>query len=325
MPRALMIAGGVLAALALIVAYRHQPELIAWATQQQRAFQNALAGGLRAMRAGDGGAWAGFLGLCFGYGFVHAVGPGHGKFLVGAYGFARPVSAAWLASISVAASLGQAVTAIALVFGGAALLGMTRARLTGIADGVLAQVSTLAIGAIGLWLVFRGARRLWRITQKAPTAAAQHDHNPGHHHPHEHHDHDHDHNHGHHHHHDTGICPDCGHRHAPSASEIAAAQSPREVAALIASVAIRPCSGAILLLILCWQLGMPLAGLAGAFTMASGTAALTVLVALTAAGARQGTIAALTGSPALRIAAGAMELAAGALILSLTLRGLGLI
>ncbi|MDM7255730.1 MAG: high frequency lysogenization protein HflD, partial [Paracoccus sp. (in: a-proteobacteria)] len=63
MPRALMIAGGVLAALALIVAARHQAELVAWATQQQRAFQNALAGGLRAMRAGDGGAWAGFLAL----------------------------------------------------------------------------------------------------------------------------------------------------------------------------------------------------------------------------------------------------------------------
>lgn len=317
MRRALIIAGGVLAAAALITAARHQPELVAWATAKQREFQNALAGGLRAMRAGDSSAWAGFLALCFGYGFVHAVGPGHGKFLVGAYGFARPIGAARLASISVAASLGQAVTAIALVFGGAALLGLTRQRLTGIAEGVLTQISLLAIGAIGLWLVFRGTRRLWRVQREG--AAERHGHGHGHGHQ------DHDHDHGHHDHpHDhDDTCPDCGHRHAPSAAEIAAAQSPREIAALIASVAIRPCSGAILLLILCWQLAMPLAGVLGALTMASGTAALTVLVALTAASARQGAVASLTGSRWLRVAAGAMELAAGALIVSLTLRGLG--
>ena len=62
-----------------------------WAATQQRGFQNTIAGALRSARAGEVGAVTALLTACFAYGVVHAAGPGHGKVLIGGYGFARKV------------------------------------------------------------------------------------------------------------------------------------------------------------------------------------------------------------------------------------------
>lgn len=281
-------------------------EVARWAAGWQREFQNALAGGLRALRAGEPGAVAALAGLCFAYGFFHALGPGHGKFLIGGYGVSHEVPLLRLSVISLLSSLGQAVTAIALVLAGLFVMGWTRTQMTGAAETIMLPLSALAIGLIGLWLAFRGARKLWRLRARSSDA------------PHHGHEHGHDHAHGH-------VCGSgCGHRHGPSAEEIRRAGGLRDAAALIGGIAIRPCSGAILLLVLTWHMNILGAGILGALAMSTGTAALTILVAASSVFIRQSTLFSLSGSARAAQVLPAIEIAAGAAILLVSIQMAGL-
>ena len=264
MRRPLTLAGlGIAALLALLWLTGGFDTLARLAAEVQRSLQAPLAGAVRAVKSGQPAAWVGLLSICFSYGIIHAAGPGHGKFLIGGYGVARRVPMLRLAGVAVASSLAQAGAAVALVYAGVLALGWGRERMVGLAEGALAVASWGAIGAIGLWLVWRGGRGVMRVQD--------------HHHPH-----DHDHAHG----------PDCGcgHAHTPRADEIAAATGWRDTLALIGGVALRPCSGALFLLVLTFQLGIGAAGVAGAFAMGAGVAVVTVAVALLAVWSREGAL-----------------------------------
>lgn len=261
-----------------------------WAAEGQRSAQNALAGALRALRQGDPAALATLLGVCFLYGVFHAAGPGHGKVLIGGYGFGRPVAALRLAGLALASSLAQSLSAVLLVLAGIGLLGHSRGQVTGLADGALNILSYAAIGLIGLWLVIRGMRGL---------LASRHVHH--------HHNHDHV----------------CDHAHAPTAEQAAQVGSLRDALALIGAVAIRPCTGALFLLIVAWRMEIMAAGIAGTFAMGLGTATVTIAAALAAVWLRQSSLdrvraAMPDATRAARLAALA-EIAGGALIAAVAL------
>jgi nickel/cobalt transporter (NicO) family protein len=300
MRRALLILGlAVGAALALLWATGALAVVERLATDAQRQVQGTLAGAIRALKGGQPGALAALLSLCFAYGFVHAAGPGHGKLLIGAYGMGSRVRLLPLAVIALLSSLAQAATAIALVYAGVWLLGWTRERMLGVADDVMLPVSHAAITGIGLWLVWRG----WRALPRGKAAhAAPHDHDH-HHHDHHHHDHDgsdHDHE-------------ACGHRHGPTLEEVSAVSSLRDAAVLIGSIALRPCTGSLFLLILTWQMGIGAAGVLGALAIGLGTATVTLVVAGLSVWTREGAIAALPGSGLAR-ALPLAQMAAGGII-----------
>lgn len=284
---ALLVACAVLSWLWLSGAFE---QIAIWAAGEQRNFQNGIARTLRALRGGDTGAFALLMTSCFAYGFFHAIGPGHGKLLVGGYGLARSVPMLRLSMIALLSSLGQAVTAIVLAYGGLWLLGVTRERMVGAAEDFLAPLSYALIALIGLWLVLRGIARL-RRTQV--THAHSHE-GAGH------------------------SCDTCGHRHGPSIEEAETATSLRDALLLIGGIAVRPCTGALFVLIITWQMGIPIAGIAGAFAMALGTASVTVAVGIAATGFRGGVMRSLANASALTWVMPMLEIAAGLVVVGLS-------
>ena len=87
----------------------------------------------------------------------------------------------------------------------------------------------------------------------------------------------------------------------------------RDAAALVAGVAIRPCTGALFVLILTWQMGIGAMGVLAALTMGLGTASVTLLVAAMAIWAREGALASIPGAGLAR-ALPVLEIAAGGVI-----------
>ena len=300
-PWALLLLGGLAALAFWLWGMGGMTALERWAADGQRDAQNAMAGLLRRLKAGDAAALSALLGFCFAYGFFHAAGPGHGKVLIGGYGLGRRVPVGRLAGLAVASSLAQAGTAVALVYGGVFLLDWSRERMVDTAEAWLAPLSYVLIGLVGLWLLLRGARKLWgqrvggAMTAKVP---------------------DHHHDHQDHHHHDQGHshCDSCGHAHGPSIEEASQVRSLRDALVLIAAVAVRPCTGALFLLILTWRMGIDAAGIAGAFVMGLGTASVTVLVAVLSVTARESALAQVAGGPSMARALSLIEIAAGALV-----------
>lgn len=262
----------------------------AWAAGEQRDFQNQIARSLRALRRGDSGALALLMTLCFAYGFFHAVGPGHGKVLIGGYGLGRQVPWLRLSVISLISSLGQALTAIGLVYTGVLIFSLSRGQLIGAAEDYMAPVSYAAIGAIGMWLSVRALRKFAKLHH------IKHD-------DHTHHDHD--------------ACSECGHKHGPSISDVQKATSLRDALILIAGIAVRPCTGALFVLVITWQMGIAMAGIAGAFAMALGTAIVTISVGIAAVTMRSGMLASFSSSRFATHFVPLIELAAGLLVFTI--------
>ncbi|MDZ7711441.1 MAG: hypothetical protein U5K36_16310 [Roseovarius sp.] len=297
MPRALLslAALAVLAGAVWLWAMGGAADLAAWARAGQAETQQAMARLLRALRAGEPGAMAGLMGLCFAYGFFHAAGPGHGKVLIGGYGMAARVGAVRLSGLALASSLAQATSAVAMVYAGVWLFDLTRQRMTGLAEGLMAPASYAAIAAVGAWLALRGARRWWRGRVQGGHAPA--------------------------HTHDPAACATCGHRHGPTADEAARVTSWRDAGMLIGAVALRPCTGALFLLILTWRMGIEAAGILGAFVMGLGTASVTVAVALASVTLREGVLMRLAASEGQGLARAltVLEIGAGLVIAVLAL------
>ncbi len=265
-----------------------------WAAEGQRVAQSGMAQALRALRTNEPGAILTLMAVCFGYGFFHAVGPGHGKLLIGGYGMANRVAVTRLSVLAVLSSLAQAVSAIVVVYAGVWFLGLGRAAMVDSAENWFAPISYAAIGAIGIWLALRGALRLWRDTRAKMHAQAE--------------------DHRHHHASDDGTCASCGHMHGPTPDQASQVSSLRDALLLIGAIAIRPCTGALFLLILSIRMNIDLAGILGTFAMALGTASVTLASAIASVTVREGTLARFAGDQQTARIAGVIETGAGIVI-----------
>lgn len=243
-------------------------EAKAWLTRQQQSLNRTLAGGVRDLKAeGSAAALVFLVGLSFLYGILHAAGPGHGKAIISSYAVATTETIRRSLGLSFLAALFQASSAIAIVLVLALAFKATGLDIQGYTRR-LEQVSFALIAVFGLWLLVTSVRRY--LTGRSPAGA----HSPEHHHDH---DHEHDHDHGHSH----------GHAHLPEPKQLAGPWSWRRALLMAAAVGVRPCSGAILLLIFALTQGVLWAGILGTFAMALGTAITVGLLAALAVGTRQ--------------------------------------
>ncbi|MGH9807601.1 MAG: nickel/cobalt transporter, partial [Terriglobia bacterium] len=257
--------------------------LFAWVLDQQQKLQRVLAASVKSLKTDNPLAGAFTLaGLSFLYGILHAVGPGHGKTIISSYVVANEETARRGVMISFIAAAMQAFTAVALV--ALLLFGLNASGLQINAwSNKLESASYAMIALVGVYLIATQFMRLWRSWRGVPIAhaAEAHGHGGHHHHDHDHHDHAHDPGHDHHHHHDHAHDHGHGHhRHAPGeacdhivdARQLAGPFSWRKVMAVVFSVGIRPCTGAILVLVFAVTQGLFWAGVAATFAMAFGTA-----------------------------------------------------
>jgi ABC-type nickel/cobalt efflux system permease component RcnA len=135
----------------------------------------------------------------------------------------------------------------------------------------------ILIGLRLLWVKGRSFLHLLRPGTKKH-AHAQHEH--GHHH------HGHDQAHHHHDHDDEDEAHAWGHGHAPEPRELTGKHWLRRGLAAIVAVGLRPCSGAIIVLVFALAQGLFWIGVASTFVMGLGTALTVAAVATLAVGAR---------------------------------------
>ena len=260
--------------------------IIGWILAKQSEFYREMSATIRAAKSDGSAVWT-LLGISFAYGIFHAAGPGHGKAVISSYLVANEETARRGIVLSFASAMLQALVAVALVAVLAWLLSSTAKTMCS-AEKAIEIVSYALIAAFGARLVWTKGGGFMRALQAkpAPAMAAAHHHDHGHdhvtimitmttiNHGHDHHDHDHAHGHGHVH------DEHCGHSHGPTPDQLAGPGGWQRGLGAIFAVGMRPCSGAILVLVFSLAQGLFWAGIAATFVMGLGTAITVATIAV---------------------------------------------
>ena len=307
-----------LAQVSPLAAMRQPPAsgIVGWVLAEQAMFYRALSGLIRAAKT-DGSAYWSLIGISFIYGIFHAAGPGHGKAVISSYLVANEETWRRGIALSFASALLQAMTAIVIVSVAAGLLGAT-AKMMGDTVRVIEIASyslIVLLGARLLWVKGRGFLRALRAVHHEHAGHAHHDHHE--------HSHGHAHDQDHHHDEEDGVLP-WGHAHGPEPEDLAGPGGWRRGFSAIVAVGLRPCSGAILVLVFALAQGLFWAGVASTLVMGLGTAITVAAIATLAVGAkaaakRLAATRAGYGSLVLRgleVAAALMVMALGVLLLT---------
>jgi nickel/cobalt transporter (NicO) family protein len=209
-------------------------ELARFSADYQRRIQQSLSTSLRDIKSGSGSLalWT-LVAVCFGYGVVHTLGPGHGKAVVVAYFLDSKRPRAWIEGVFAGSWIAFTHTLAALLLAG----GLKTFAVVGL-FGALREVRNVEIVSCTLILLI-GFWRLW-----AGISGHLHEHAHGG----DDHHHDHDHLHQH-----------------PAQRTLAGWL-------LLTAAGIAPCAGALVVILLSLALGVLWAGVIGVIAIALGMA-----------------------------------------------------
>jgi nickel/cobalt exporter len=239
-------------------------------------FYRLITGAVRAAKESATATW-GLAALSFAYGVVHAAGPGHGKAVIASYLVANEQALRRGVAISAAAALLQGSVAVAIVGIAAFLVQATSKQMT-YAASVVEIVSYAGISLLGCLLVYKKGKALLSLRRTAPLASLEppfasattrlatarrtgrnfsavdgslaHEHSPS-----------------------------CGHLYAFDPHLGSSERSWRATALTILAAGLRPCSGAILVLVFSLAQGVLVAGILAVAAMSLGTAITTSALA----------------------------------------------
>jgi nickel/cobalt exporter len=263
-----------------------------WLLAKQSEFYRQFSSLIRAAKA-DSSAAHSLMGLSFLYGIFHAAGPGHGKAVISSYLLANEETWRRGLVLSLASALLQAVVAITVVGVAAVLLEATAATMKSAVDAVetVSYALIVVIGVRLLWMKGRAFVAALRIAKYGANGTgvvpAPHDHGR----------HDHCHHHADpkragqgcdHHHHDHDDALSCGHAHSPEPAQLGGPGGWKRGFSAILAVGLRPCSGAILVLVFALAQSLFWVGIGSALMMGLGTFITVAAIATIAVGAGAG-------------------------------------
>jgi ABC-type nickel/cobalt efflux system permease component RcnA len=289
-PLALFALFILMAGLAL---WHYWPQVMISSIRWQRAVNSEMSQLLKRVAENPGQAGASLLLFSFVYGVLHALGPGHGKVVITTWLATHPSRLKTSLGLTFASSLLQGVVAIALVTVVLTLLKLP-ARQLHLSGFWLEKGSYLLVGALGLLLCYRAIKRLRRLMPQPRRFTAFTPH-------HQHH----------------ASCG-CGHQHLPDNEQLANSDDWRARLAIILSMGMRPCSGALMVLLFSKVIGVFGWGMASALAMAAGTSLTISALALLVHSFRRVAQRLSAGStPALwrRVGGATLALSGGAILL----------
>ena len=281
--------------------------LLGWVAKMQSDFYQAMTASLGELKSDHNAFWL-LGGLSFLYGIFHAAGPGHGKVVIGSYMLANERQVRRGIVLSFAAALMQSLVAVVFIGVAAAILGLSSIAM-GTAVGWMETASYGFVALLGLWLIGRKvfgwghghsheAQKNMQAVARAHLGSDRHalraapgpsfqfqsavqpaggarldaygrvpgDAHYGHDHGEAEHEHGHD------------------HKHVVTAEETLGDW--REQLGVVIGVGLRPCTGALVVLVFALSQGILLAGIASVFLMGLGTAITVATLATLAVSAK---------------------------------------
>ncbi len=241
------VAGGILL-------WQQWPRVMLISTGWQREMNMQMSTLLAGVAENPTQAGGALLLFSFIYGVLHALGPGHGKIVITTWLATHPSKLKSSIGLTLASSLLQGLVAIALVVIVLTLLHLP-ARQLHLSSFWLEKASYALVGVLGVLLCWRAIKKLRALLTRPKFRAFT---------PH------------HVHHENCG----CGHQHLPTQAQMESGDDWRARLAIVLSMGMRPCSGAIMVLLFSKVIGVFAWGMASALAMAAGTSLTITSLAL---------------------------------------------
>ncbi|MCB5162134.1 nickel/cobalt transporter [Marinomonas algarum] len=215
-------------------------DFIQWVLAQQATFHRELVTLVRSIsREGSPALLWGLISTSFFYGVFHAAGPGHGKAVISAYMLASKAPLRRGIGLAFLCAGVQAVMAVLIILVLSQVFSLAGKAMK--ISQFFEAASFAAVGLIGLWM-------LMRLLRGKSSCGHDHTDHLGH----------------------TDSC--CNHAHHDDAQADEAHTARRGIWAMVAAVGIRPCTGAVLVLLFSLSANIFIWGLVATFAMALGTA-----------------------------------------------------